>query len=117
MKSFKDIDIYIANHSKEVQVLLKKIRAIIKKSAPKATEAIKYGIPTFVLNGNLVHFGAFKNHVGFFPGSSGVRSFQKELTDYKTSKGTIQFPLNKPLPVALIQKIVVFRVKENQKNT
>lgn len=115
MKSFKDIDVYIANHSKEVQVLLKKIRAIIKKSAPKATEKISYGIPTFVLNGNLVHFGAFKNHLGFFPGPSGIRNFKKELSDYKTSKGTIQFPFDKPLPVALIRKIVAFRVKENQK--
>ncbi len=115
MKSFKDIDIYIANHSKEVQVLLKKIRVAIKKSAPKAKETISYGIPTFVLNGNLVHFGVFKKHLGFFPGPSGVSSFKKELSDYKTSKGTIQFPFNKPLPVALIRKIVAFRVKENQK--
>ena len=115
MKNFKDIDVYIANHSKEVQVLLKKIRAIIKKSAPKATEKISYGIPTFVMNGNLVHFGAFKNHLGFFPGPSGIRNFKKELSDYKTSKGTIQFPLDKPLPVALIGKIVAFRLKENQK--
>lgn len=113
MKSYKDIDTYIANFPEDVQIALEKVRAAIKKAAPKAEEAISYGIPTFKLNGNLVHFGGFKKHIGFFPGSSGVAAFKKELSKYKTSKGTIQFPLESPVPLTLIQKITKFRVTEN----
>ena len=115
MKQSKDIDTYIASYPKDVQLLLLKMRATIKKAAPKAEEAISYGIPTYKLNGNLVHFGAFKDHVSFFPTSSGTIAFKKDISKYKVSKGTIQFPLDKPLPLGLITKIVRFRVKENLK--
>lgn len=113
MNTYNDIDGYIENYPKDVQALLKKIRVTIKKHALGATEAISYGIPTYKLNGNLVHFGAFKRHVGFFPTPSGIRAFQKELSEYRTTKGAIQFPLDKALPLDLIKKIVVFRVKED----
>jgi uncharacterized protein YdhG (YjbR/CyaY superfamily) len=113
MKTFKTIDAYINSFPGDVQELLERIRATIHKAAPKAEEAVKYGIPTFVLNGNLVHFGGFKNHIGFFPGPSGVKNFKKELEKYETSKGTIRFQLDKPIPYALITKITKFRVKEN----
>ncbi len=108
------IDTYIANYPKETQKLLKQLYATIKKAAPGAEEKISYGIPTFRLAGrNLVHFGGFKNHISFFPTSSGISEFKKELSGYKGAKGTVQFPLDKPLPLALITKIVKFRVKEN----
>ena len=113
MKTYKNIDSYIKDYPPQVQVLLRKMRATIKKAAPKAEEAMSYGIPTFTLRGNLVHFGGFKNHIGFFPTSSGVVAFRKELSAYKTSKGTIQFPLDTPLPLGLVTKIVKYRVKEN----
>jgi len=115
MKKFKDIDAYISGYPKDVQLLLKKLRVTIAKAAPKAEEAISYGIPTYKLNGNLVHFGAFKDHVSFFPTSSGTVVFKKEISKYKVSKGTIQFPLDKSLPLDLVAKIVRFRVKENLK--
>lgn len=107
------IDEYIETFPIDVQKILQSVRKTIKNSAPKAEEAISYGIPTFKLNGNLVHFAAYQNHIGFYPASSGVRTFAKELTAYKTSKGTIQFPIDQPMPLALIRKIVKFRVKEN----
>lgn len=113
MKAFITIDAYINTFPGDVQEILQKMRMTIHKAAPKAEEAVKYGIPTFVLNGNLVHFGGFKNHIGFFPGSSGVKNFQKELAKFKTSKGTIQFQLDKPIPYALVTKITKFRIKEN----
>ncbi len=113
MKSYKDITGYIKSFPKDVQLTLETLRATIKKSAPNTEEAIKYGIPTFVLNGNLVHFGAYKNHIGFYPASSGVSAFAKELSKYETSKGTVQFPLDQKLPLTLITKIVKWRVKEN----
>jgi len=106
------IDEYIAAFPKNVQVLLKEMRTAIRSSAPGATEAISYQIPTFRLNGNLVHFGAFKNHIAFFPTSSGVKAFQKELSSFATSKGTVRFPLDKPLPIGLVKRIVKYRVKE-----
>ncbi len=109
----KTIDKYIEGFPKETQVLLNKIRAIISKAAPKATETISYGIPTFVLDKNLVHFGAYKTHIGFYPGAAGVEAFTKKLSAYKFSKGAIQFPLDKPLPVGLITQIVKFRVLQN----
>ena len=113
MKTSKDIDSYIASYPQKTQVLLKKMRAVICKAAPQATEAISYGVPTYKLNSNLVHFGGFKSHIGFFPTPSGIKHFQKELSAYKTSKGAVQFPIEKPIPVGLVAKIVKFRVKEN----
>ena len=115
MKSIQaeNIDDYIADFPKNIQKSLEDIRATIRKAAPDAEEAIKYAIPTFTLNGNLVHFAAFKNHIGFYPAPRGIEAFKKELSAYKGSKGTIQFPLDKPLPLALISKIVKFRVKDN----
>ncbi|MFA7192002.1 MAG: DUF1801 domain-containing protein [Candidatus Paceibacterota bacterium] len=113
MKKSVDIDNYIKKFPSDVQVLLNKMRATIRRAAPDAEEAIKYGIPTFVLNGNLVHFGGFKNHIGFYPAPSGIKNFKKELSIYKSSKGAVQFPLGEPIPFDLVTKIVEFRVKEN----
>lgn len=112
----KSIDEYISAFPKETQDLLNKICAAIQKAAPKAVVKISYGIPTFVLNGNLVHFAAYKNHIGFYPAPSGIIAFKKELSDYKYSKGAVQFPIEKPIPFSLITKIVKFRVKENLGN-
>jgi uncharacterized protein YdhG (YjbR/CyaY superfamily) len=108
------IDEYIAGFPKDIQQLLKTMRSTIQKAAPKAEEAIKYAMPTFVLNGNLVHFAAFRNHIGFYPAPDGITSFKKELAIYKTSKGAIQFPLDRPLPLGLIKEIVRYRVKMNE---
>lgn len=114
MKQGAGIDDYIAGYPKEVQTLLRQMWTTIKKAAPKTEESIKYGVPTFRLEGkNLVHFGGFKNHIGFFPGPAGIAAFKKELAGYKTSKGTIQFPLDKKLPTMVITKIVKFRVTQN----
>lgn len=108
------IDEYIAGYPSEVQAILKKVRQTIKKAAPRAEEKINYGIPTFTLAGrNLVHFGAAKNHVGFYPTPSGIEKFQKELSKYEGAKGSVQFPLDQPIPYTLITKITKFRVKEN----
>lgn len=107
------IDEYIAGFSPEIQEKLETIRATIRKAAPKAEEAISYMMPTFKLRGNLVHFAAFKNHIGFYPGASGIAAFQEELAGYETSKGTVQFPLDKRVPLTLITKIVKFRVQQN----
>ena len=109
----KDIDEYLERHSNEDQRLLRQMRATIHNVAPEATEKISYGIPTFYLNGNLVHFAAFANHIGFYPTSSGIAAFKKQLGRYKWSKGAVQFPKDKPLPLTLVTKIVKFRVKEN----
>jgi uncharacterized protein YdhG (YjbR/CyaY superfamily) len=108
-----DINEYIAVFPQNIQKLLQQIRSIIQKAAPEATEAISYAMPTFKLNGILVHFAAFQNHIGFYALPSGNEAFQKELSAYKTGKGSIQFPLDEPLPEALITKIVKFRVQEN----
>src|SRR3989339_875840 len=103
---------YISKFPKDVQIILNKIKITIKKSIPKPEEKICYGIPTFDMNGkHLVHFAAFKKHIGFFPTPSGIDKFKKELSDYKTSKGAIQFPLDNPIPFDLIEKIVKFRVE------
>lgn len=109
-----NVDEYIAGFPKEVQAILTSIRRAIQRSAPQATETISYAMPTYVLHTNLVHFAAFKNHIGFYPVPSGIRHFQKELSQYKMGKGSIQFPLNEPMPLALISEIVKFRVKENE---
>ena len=111
--AIKTIDEYIAQFPKEVQVLLEKMRTIIHKAAPKAEEAMAYGIPTFKLNGNLVHFGGYKSHIGFYPAPSGIEEFKKELAKHEGSKGTIRFPLDKPLPATLITQVVKFRVAKN----
>jgi uncharacterized protein YdhG (YjbR/CyaY superfamily) len=109
----KTIDEYIAGFPKDVQAILQKIRATIRKAAPDAEEAIKYQIPTFTLKGNLVHFGAYKNHIGFYPAPRALEEFKKELSAYEGSKGTVRFPFDKPIPYALITRIVKFRVKKN----
>jgi uncharacterized protein YdhG (YjbR/CyaY superfamily) len=112
-KRFETIDEYIATFPRNVQEILEEMRRTIQESAPNAKEAISYQMPTFKLNGNLVHFAAFKNHIGFFPTPSGISRFKKELSHYETSKGTVRFPLNEPIPFDLIRKIVKYRVKEN----
>jgi uncharacterized protein YdhG (YjbR/CyaY superfamily) len=107
------IDQYIAGFPEDVQKILQKIRATIQKAAPDAKEAIKYQMPTFTLNGNLVHFAAFKKHIGFYPVPTGIEKFKNELSVYRTAKGSAQFPLDQPIPYSLITKIVKFRAKEN----
>lgn len=111
MKTYRNIDEYIASFPAEVQERLQKIRAAIRKAAPDAEEAIKYGIPTFVWKRNLIHFAAYKNHIGLYPGSKAVETFGNELSKYKLAKGTIQFPLDKPVPTGLITKITKFNLK------
>jgi uncharacterized protein YdhG (YjbR/CyaY superfamily) len=107
------IDEYISKFPKDVRDVLEELRLAIKKTAPKAKETIRYGIPTFTLNGNLVHFAAFKNHIGFYPTPSAIEAFKKELSPFKQSKGTVQFPLDKPIPLELVKRIVEFRVQDN----
>ena len=107
------IDEYSAGFPEQVQKILQKVRMTIKKAAPEAQETIKYRMPTFTLHGNLVHFAGFKNHIGFYPVPTGIEAFKKELAVYKQGKGSIQFPLNQPIPYDLISKIVIFRAKEN----
>jgi len=110
------IDEYIAAFPEDIQKILQGLRATIKAAAPDAEEKISYQIPTFALMGNLVHFAAYKKHIGFYPTSSGIRAFKQELAAYELSKGTVRFPIGKPLPLKLIGKIVKFRVVENLKN-
>lgn len=117
MKSYNNVDEYIAASPENVRVKLNTMRSTIKQVVPEAGEKISYGIPTYTLNGNLVHFGGFKDHIGFFPTGSGVAAFKKELGPYAVSKGTIRFPLDKPLPLPLIRKIVKYRVKQNLDKT
>lgn len=112
---FEDIDSYIASFPEETRKLLQQLRITISKAAPEAKETINYGMPTFTLKGNLVHFAAFKNHIGFYSTPSGIEAFKKELSVYEGAKGSVQFPLAKPIPFDLISKIVEFRVKENLK--
>ena len=106
------VDEYIAAFPQDVQDVLGQVRATIRQAAPDAEEAIKYRIPTFVLNENLVHFAALQNHIGFYPTPSGIEQFKHELAGYKFAKGSVQFPLGKPMPLSLIEKIVRFRVNE-----
>ena len=114
-KKFDSIDEYIASFPKNVQDVLQQVRQAIKEAAPKSEEAISYNMPAFKLNGNLVWFGAFKNHIGFYPIESAVKEFKDKLAGYEVSKvqGTIKFPFNKPIPLSLIKEIVNFRVQEN----
>jgi uncharacterized protein YdhG (YjbR/CyaY superfamily) len=111
----KTIDEYIAGFPQEVQEILEKIRMTIRKAAPEAQETIKYQMPTFTLKGNLVHFAAFKKHIGFYPVPTGIEQFKQELSVYGGGKGSVRFPLDKPIPFDLISRIVEFRVKENLK--
>jgi uncharacterized protein YdhG (YjbR/CyaY superfamily) len=112
-KQYKNIDEYIAGFPENIQAILQNLRRVIHEAAPEAQETISYGMPAFRLNGIVVYFAAFKDHIGFFPTSSGVSAFARELAPYDTSKGTIRFPLDKPIPVNLIKKIVKFRAQEN----
>lgn len=106
------IDQYIATYPTEVQALLTTMRETIQAAAPSATEKISYGMPTFYLNGNLVHFAAYKHHIGFYPAPSGLKAFESEINQYKNSKGAVQFPIDKPLPLDLVDGIVRYRVGE-----
>jgi len=109
----KDIDEYIAGYPQDVQEILEQVRTTIRGAAPEAEEAISYGIPTFKLKGNLVHFAAYKKHIGFYPTSTGIEKYKNELSAYEGAKGTVKFPLTEPIPFDLISQIVTFRVKEN----
>ncbi len=109
----KTIDAYIAQFPQDVQTILQGLRATIQATAPEATEKISYQMPTFYLEGNLVHFAAYKHHIGFYPAPSAIEAFEDELASYKTSKGAVQFPIDQPLPLDLIRRVVVFRVAEN----
>ena len=111
--AFQTIDEYIEQAPEDVREVLQTLRRVIQEEAPEAQESIKYQIPTFVLNGNLVHFAAFPHHIGFYPVPSGITAFQQELAVYKQGKGSVQFPLDQPMPYDLIRRIVQFRVAEN----
>jgi len=117
MKNFDSIDEYIHSFPKNVQLVLQQIRQAVKDATPKAEEAISYNMPAFKLNGNLVWFGAFKNHIGFYPRKSAIEAFREKLAAYEISEvqGTVKFPLDKPMPIDLIKEIVKFRVRENLK--
>lgn len=112
---FTSIDEYIDTFPEEIQEILEEVRATIKAAAPDAEEKISYQMPTFFLKGNLVHFAAFKNHIGFYPTPSGTQAFKREIANYQASKGSIRFPLNEPMPLKLITKIVKLRVADNIK--
>jgi uncharacterized protein YdhG (YjbR/CyaY superfamily) len=114
-KKYDTIDEYIRSFSTEVQDILQKLRQTIRKASPEATERISYQIPTFTFHGNLVHFAAFENHIGFYPTPFAIDAFKRELSRYKVAKGSVQFPINEPLPLSLISRIVKFRIKENLK--
>lgn len=113
---FSTVDEYIATFPENIQSLLQTVRATIKAAAPEAQERISYQMPAFALHGNLVYFAALKNHIGFYPTSSGIAAFKDELSGYESSKGAVRFPLGQPLPLELITKIVRFRVTENLNN-
>jgi uncharacterized protein YdhG (YjbR/CyaY superfamily) len=112
-RQFQTIDEYINTFPEDVRNILNELRQTIKEMAPDAEETIKYQIPTFALHGNLVHFAAFKNHIGFYPTPSGIEAFKQELSAYEMAKGSVQFPIDQPLPLPLIRRIVEYRVKEN----
>lgn len=109
----QEVDAYVAHFPEDVQAMLTQVRATIREAAPEATEAMKYGLPTFVLHGNLVHFGAFQHHIGFYPAPSGLEEFKAELSTYPGSKGSVQFPFGQPIPFDLIRRIVLFRMQAN----
>jgi len=114
-KEYPSIDEYIRSFPEHIQKKLKELRNVIKAQVPEAQEKISYQIPTFYLNGNLVHFAGYETHIGLYPGANGIAVFKSELAKYKIGKGSVQFPIEKPLPIELIIKIVKFRVKENLK--
>jgi len=109
----KTIDEYIATFPEDVQQHLNQIREVIKKTAPQAKEKIGYGMPTFTLNGNLIHFAAYKNHIGLYPAPQALEEFKEELSGYKGAKGAVQFPLDQPMPLALIERITKYRIQKN----
>jgi uncharacterized protein YdhG (YjbR/CyaY superfamily) len=113
--TYQTIDEYIKQFPSNIQELLRELRQVIKEAAPEAEEKISYQMPTFYLFGNLVHFAVCKNHIGFYPTPSGIEAFKKELSEYKSSKGAVQFPMNKPIPFDIIIEIVKYRVAENLK--
>ena len=113
MNAPQNVDEYIASFPEETQKLLEQVRATIRKVAPMAEEKISYAMPTFVLNGNLIHFAGYKNHIGLYPAPQGIDAFKEELSAYKGAKGSVQFPLNKPMPLDLISRITAYRVKQN----
>ncbi|HET9913707.1 MAG TPA: DUF1801 domain-containing protein [Anaerolineales bacterium] len=113
MAAYNTIDGYIDTFPEDVKRILNQLRQTIHEAAPEAEETISYQMPTFTLHGNLVHFAAFKNHIGFYPTPTGIEAFQQELAPYKGAKGSVQFPIDQPLPLPLIRKIVKYRVKEN----
>jgi uncharacterized protein YdhG (YjbR/CyaY superfamily) len=113
--SVASIDAYIAAYPADVQALLQSVRRTITQAAPGASERISYGIPTFTLRGNLVHFAAFKQHIGLYPGAAAIASFKADLRAYRSSKGAVQFPLDQPLPLQLIERIVRHRVEQDQR--
>lgn len=112
--AFASTEAYIATFPPEIQRLLQDVRATIRSAAPEAKEKISYQMPTFDLHGNLVHFAAFKNHIGFYPGADGIAAFKDELSAYKGAKGSVQFPLDRPLPLELIGRITVYRAIQNK---
>jgi len=114
-KNITTIDEYIAQFPPEIRTRLESLKNVIREAAPEAGEKISYNMPTFTLNGNLVHFAAQKNHIGFYPTPSGIEKFKDKLSEYKSSKGAVQFPNDRPLPLDLIREIVAFRVSENIK--
>lgn len=115
--TYNAIDTYISAFSPEVQEILNTLRTLIREIAPEAEEKISYQMPTFVLYGNLVHFAAYKHHIGFYPTPSAIENFKNELSGFKGAKGSVQFPIDKPLPYELIRKMVKFRVEENLKRS
>lgn len=108
------IDKYIRTFPHDTRRILERLKEIVHEAAPDAQEAIRYGIPTFRLNGNLVHFAAYRDHIGFYPAPSGIEAFRDELAPYIHGKGTVRFPIDKPIPYDLVRKIVTYRVKENR---
>lgn len=116
VQDMQSVDDYIAQFSPEIQKRLAEIRTIIKEEAPEAQEKISWQMPTYVQNGNLVHFAAHKNHLGFYPGAEGIEAFTDKIAAYKSSKGAVQFPYQKPLPVELIREMVRFRVAANKRD-
>jgi len=112
-KQFKTIDEYISTFPDDMRTILNQVRQTIRAAAPEAQETINYQMPTFTLNGNLVHFAGFKNHIGFYPTLTGIEAFKDELSVYKGAKGSVQFPLDQPMPLPLIRRIVEYRVREN----
>jgi len=115
-RQFRTIDEYIAGFPEHVRDILEELRRVIREAAPRAEEAMRYGIPTFRLNGNLVHFAAFRHHIGFYPTPSAIEAFKEELSSYKQAKGTVRFPIDKPIPYDLVRKIVQYRVEESQES-